>query len=78
MLFEELTLRGKFAGKGKRTCWKVFQNLLAADEILKAFIDLGRAENISEATMDALEDFVCKLYLPNTEITKVGDLRWHL
>jgi hypothetical protein len=77
--FSGADITGKFAGKGKKTCWKVFQNLHDDDdEILKAFIDLGRGEFPSETTMDALEDFVCKLYVPDTEIAKVEDLRWHL
>jgi len=69
---------GRFAGKGKMTCWKVLQDLHADDKIVQALAQLGVAEKPSEDLITALEAFVCKLYLPNTELTNIADVRWYL
>ena len=48
----------------------------------KAFItalaNLGASEPPSAGTMAAIEKLICKLYVPNTTITTVKDLRWWL
>ena len=69
---------GRFAGKGKRTCWKVLQDLNADHEIVHALARLGATQKPSDALINSLEAYVCKLYLPNTEITNVADVRWYL
>ena len=50
---------GRFASKGKPTCWKIF---------CKA----------KTSILDALAEFVCKLYKPRTKVTEVGTLRWEI
>ena len=57
---------GSFAGKGKATSWKAFQE--ASQDIITAFANLGASE----------PPLICKLYVPNTTITTVKDLRWWL
>ena len=48
------------------------------DDIGLAFIQLGSAESPSEATVTALEAYVCRLYVPKTKLTTVADARWWL
>ena len=67
---------GSFAGKGKATWWKAFQE--ASQDIITALANLGASEPPSAETMAAIEKLICKLYVPNTTITTVKDLRWWL
>ena len=60
------------------TCWNVLQELHAGDDIVQAFAQLGVSEKPSEVLIAALEAYVCKLYLPLTELTNVADVRWWL
>ena len=55
----------RFSGiKGKITCWK---SVKKADKTsVQGFIDLGQADIPSEATISALERYICQLYLPGT------------
>ena len=76
--FTGADITGKFAGKGKITCWKEFEKLDDNDDIVSAFMQLGSAESPSEATVTALEAFVCRLYVPRTKLTTVADARWWL
>ena len=71
-------ITGRFAGKGKMTCWKVMQELHEDDEIVQALTQLGGAENPSKASIVALEAFVCKFYLSHTELTNTATVRWWL
>lgn len=45
---------------------------------MDALAQLGVAERPSEAIIDAIEAFICQLYLPHTELTNVADVRWWL
>ena len=67
---------GNFAGKGKATWWKAFQETI--QDIITALANLGTSEQPSAETMAAIEKLICKLYVPNTTITTVKDLRWWL
>ena len=67
---------GNFAGKGKLTCWKIF--LQSNDDTISSLAKLGTEENPEEETVDAVERFVCQLYLPKTSISTVKELRWLL
>ena len=67
---------GSVAGKGKATWWKAFQE--ASQDIISALANLGASEPPSAETMAAIEKLICKLYVPNTTITTVKDLRWWL
>ena len=67
---------GKFAHKGKTTCWKTLQN--SPDSVVKAFADLGKTEVPSNTMIDALEMFVCKLYDPRTQSTSIAEVRWKI
>ena len=76
--FSGADVTGRFAGKGKIKFWKIMQHLEENDDIVNAFTLLGTDNEPSQATFAAIEAFVCKLYLPNTEMTRVGDVRWWL
>jgi len=65
---------GSFSGKGKISCWKVFSD--ASENTLTGLAALGTSDQPSELAQEAAEQFVCSLYLPNTKISEVGDLRW--
>ena len=67
---------GSFAGKGKTTWWKAFQE--ADKEIITALANLGTSENLAPDTIAALEKFTCQLYVPNTFVSSVKELRWLL
>ena len=67
---------GSFAGKGKATWWKAFQE--ASQDVITALANLGTSEQQSAETMAAIEKLICKLYVPKTTITTVKDLRWWL
>ena len=67
---------GSFSGKGKLTCWKVFNT--GDEDVITAFTNLGVAEEPDNATMNGLEKFVCQLYQPTTSICQVNELRWYL
>ena len=67
---------GSFAGKGKATWWKVFQG--ADQDIITALANLGTGEPPAADTMTSIEKLICQLYVQNTSITNVKDLRWWL
>ena len=58
----------QFAGIGKVTAWKAFEN----KSQLLAGLGCGQ---LTTETIDNVEDFVCKIYDPSTEITKFGQIR---
>ena len=68
-------ITGSFSGKGKKSFWKAF--LSSDSDILGALTKLGD-HPMDDNTMQQLERFVCKVYLPGTDINDVGKLRWHL
>lgn len=51
---------GSFSGKGKLTCWKIYNT--GDGDVITAFTNLGVAEEPDEGTMNGLEKFVCQLY----------------
>jgi hypothetical protein len=65
---------GSFSGKGKVSCWKVFDT--ASQQTLAGLATLGTSDQPSETAVEEAERFVCSLYLPNTKISDVGDLHW--
>ena len=65
---------GSFAGKGKHTFWKAFQ--AASDSIVSALASLGTTIELSNNTYETIEEFICKVYAPQTHILKVEQLRW--
>ena len=67
---------GRFAGKGKLTCWKTF--MAADDEVKHAFARLGTDLEPTEDMKNKLEQYVCLLYEPGTVLTSVAELRWKL
>lgn len=50
----------------------------ASQDIITALANLGASEPQSAETMATIEKLICKLYVPNTTITTVKDLRWWL
>ena len=67
---------GKFAGKGKLTCWKTL--LRMKEHVLTAFAQLGTMNSPTQEIYDGLEEFVCKLYVSSIHETKIEKVRWHL
>lgn len=67
---------GTFFGKSKQSCWKIY--LKCSDAILQSFANFGTTYNIFTEDFANLEDFVCKIYAPNSSISMVKDLRWYL
>jgi hypothetical protein len=67
---------GSFAGKGKHAFWKAFQD--ATDNIITALISLGATKKLNDDTAASIEQFICTVYLPQTEIESVKKLRWWL
>lgn len=65
---------GAFYGKGKLTCWKVFEN--AEAQVISAFTELGKTTELKECVTTGLELFVCQLYSPLTKLKETADLRW--
>ena len=71
---------GRFAGRGKKSCWKTF--FTAPPQIRHAFTQgfsqLGITEHPPQVVNEALEHFVCHLYIPGTKLSDVGKVRWEL
>lgn len=65
---------GSFAGKGKLMCWKAFRE--ADDDVLSALASLGTCDIPTDEILTSIEKFVCQIYLPNTHISRLKDLRW--
>ena len=51
---------------------------MADKEIITALANLGTSENLAPDTNAALEKFICQLYVPNTPVSSVKELkcRW--
>ena len=67
---------GSFANKGKLTWWKMFKDTNEAT--IDALSKLGTRGLPTADTMAAIEKLVCRLYVPNTPIKTVSELRWSL
>ena len=67
---------GSFAGKAKQSFWKAFES--AGPNIVTALGCLGTNTGLSAGNCAAIEEFICKVYVPQTSITKVDELRWWL
>ena len=68
---------GCFSGKGKATCWKAFME--ANNKITDCLSQLRRTASIpSDDTKALIENLVCQLYLPKTEMFSVSEVRWWL
>ena len=64
---------GSFANKGKLTWWKMFKD--ADEATIDALSKLGRRGLPTADTMAAIEKLVCRLYVPNTPIKTISELR---
>ena len=62
----------KFSGKGKQTWTKAF--LKADDKIIEVFASFPH--DLTADTESELERFVCDVYVPNKNISKVKEARW--
>ena len=74
--FHELScadITGRVSGHGKLSCWQVYCN--ARDYIQEALCHLRSVPLESTVTV-ALEEYVCKLYQPDTDIIRLTELRW--
>ena len=69
-------ITGSFAGKGKTTWWKTFMK--ADEEKISALANLGTRGQPSADTLTGIEKLVCQVYVPNTVIDNVKQLRWWL
>jgi len=75
--FSEADITGRFAGKGKLTCWQAFSTC-SVEAVVSAFAASGTSEKLEADTERAIETFVCQLYEPGSTVVDVGDLRWKL
>ena len=64
---------GRFAVKVKLTFLKVLEELDSENDTVHVLSQLVEAEQLSEATINVIEPFVCQLYLPHTDLTNVAD-----
>ena len=60
---------GRFAGKGKATCWRAL--LKASSHVKSAFIQLGKTDRPTDEVNAGLEEYVCRLYQPKSKINDV-------
>ena len=69
---------GKFNGKLKRYCWKIFKTATDAD--LQGLKSLGDAGCLSDQTIKEIEHFVMTIYTKNipNHVENIGDLCWYL
>lgn len=67
---------GILAGKGKASFWKAF--VAATENQLEALKNLGRKEALTLFDQQQLESFICRVYLPKSQISELAELRWHL
>ncbi|KAL5016916.1 hypothetical protein ScPMuIL_006505, partial [Solemya velum] len=67
---------GKFAGKGKIKCWNTLKT--ASVNVITALCQLGKTIELSEDVFIALEEFVCRLYYPRSNIVSIATIRWQL
>ena len=67
---------GKFAGKGKRTCWNTLIKM--KPHVIDDFRQLGKMNTPTQAIYEGLEECVCKLYAPRTNETNIEKVRWQL
>ena len=65
-----------FSGKGTATCWDEFDN--ASTPILQALANLGCGEQPDDGTRSGVEQLVCRMCQPKTDIKTVKALRWSL
>ena len=74
--FTGCDITGRFAGKGKKSCWKVF--VKARKGVIRAFSKLGQGQWPGDEDYHFFEEFVCRLYQPKTKETSVSRLRWNM
>ena len=67
---------GSFAGKGKHAFWKAFQD--PSEGILTVLINLWTTNQLQDDTAASLEQFICTVYQPQTQIVLLKKLRWWL
>ena len=75
--FSGADVTGRFAGKGKLTCWQA-QFSRCSMEVVSAFAASGTSEKLEVDTERAIETFVFQLYEPGSTVVDVDDLSWKL
>ena len=76
MLFSGADTTGRFAGKGKLSCWQALSRCPAV--VVSAFVALGTSEELKSDTESAIETFGYQLYEPGTTVVDVAELKWKL
>lgn len=69
-------ITGSFSGKAKKSWWNVFGKTTA--DIMEALAKLGCSETLDENVFLKIEELVCRLYMPDSKINTVAELRWVL
>ena len=64
---------GRFANKGKFTCWKIFAS--ASEDVVQAFVYVGSQSLPSRETELNLVKYVCQVYEPTSSHTGVLQIR---
>ena len=71
--FSGADITGSFCHKGKKTCWKIYNE--GDLDMLRAFGSLGTTVTVNDDTIQGLEKFVCKIFHPKTKLSQVSELR---
>ena len=69
----DTSITGSMSGKGKISCLHAVSN--ARSSIHEAFGSLGSVP-LADTVKDPLEEYVCMLYQPGTNISQLNELRW--
>ena len=69
-------MSGSDSRKSKHAFWNAFQD--SSEGILTALINLGTTNELQDDTAASLEQFICTVYQPQTQIVLVKKLRWWL
>ena len=69
-------ITGSFCGKAKKSWWNVFSE--TTSDIMAALSKLGCSETLDEDVFLKIEELVCRLYVADSDIITVAELRWVL
>ena len=64
-----------FAGRGKLLALKLLRQ---TTKFKKAFLEFGQIWKMSDELFDSLEEFTCRLYVSQSDICKVNEIRFQI
>ena len=57
-------------------CWNTLKT--AKMNVIMAFCQLGKTVEVPEEVFEALEEFVCRLYYPRSDVISIDIIRWQM